>query len=396
MGLLSNRYFIAYCAKASLSSLGYTLYMITIPAYAFLISRSILFTGIVLFIEYGIYSLTFFAGPLVDRVKDKRYIISASEIGIGSAALLLGALMIIDAGNQYFFLLLIAIIAVLWDIAWTADHAVLPLIVDEGEIGRGNGILSALGNGHTAAGLAIGGFLFAILLPVYSILLYSACLFLSGIIVLIIPLRLKKPLQNSRLGLITGWRYLFAEQKPMIVFALVIGIFSIFSNAPVLAVVYLYGTSSPLIYSVLFSIYYIGSMASGLLLARKFPGRNIGKVLLLTYFITGLLLFVSVISSEPLEILLIIWAVLGFTYSIHTPLFSTYLQTLTSKGMLGRTASNLYTFRGFASTAGTLLIPVVVEKFGLFPSYLSFGIFIAVMAVLLFALLPQVGKLQIP
>lgn len=78
IGLLANKYFLAYCAKSSASSLGYTLYMITIQAYAFLISRSIIFAGIVLFIEYGIYSMTFLAGPTLDRARDKRFILAAS------------------------------------------------------------------------------------------------------------------------------------------------------------------------------------------------------------------------------------------------------------------------------------------------------------------------------
>ncbi len=395
MGLGSNRYFVAYCMKVSASNLGYTLYMITIPAYAYIISRSIFFTGLVLFIEYGIYSMTFLAGPLVDRAKDKRYVISGSEIGIGVSALLLGISMLYEPGNQYLLLILIGIIAVFWDIAWTADHVVLPLIVDGNDIGKGNGILSALGNGHVAAGLAIGGFLFAILEPFNSILLYSGCLLFSGMIMLFIPLRVEEAHRASDPGFRMGWKYLIEEQKTMIIFALVIGVFSIFSNAPVLAVAYLYGASSPFTYSILFSVFYVGSMISGLILTRMFPKRSIGKTLLLTYLLSGALLFLSVYRTEPIEILILIWAALGFSYSIHTPLFSTFLQTITSKNMLGRAASNLYTFRGITSTAGTILIPVLVSKYGLYPSYLSFGVLISLMAMVLFMVVPKVRDLRI-
>lgn len=395
MALRSNRYFISYCAQISASNLGYTLYMITIPAYAFLISRSIFFTGIVLFIEYGIYTLTFLTGPVVDKAKDKRYIISVSELGIGLAALILGLSMLYVPGNPYVFLLLIAIIALLWDFAWTADHAVLPLIVEDHDISRGNGIISALGNGHVAAGLAVGGFLFAILQPVYSILLYSACLSFSGIIILAIPLKLKEKEQKPNPGLRLGWKYLVEEQKPMILFALIIAVFSIFANAPALAVAYIYGTTSPLTYSILFSLYYVGSMFSGLILAKRFPGRSLGKVLLLTYFLSGILLYISILRNEPIEVLVIVWSILGLSYSIHTPLFSTYLQILTGKGMLGRTASNLYTFRGITSTAGTLLIPIVIERAGIRLSFLAFGSIMVVTAIAVFGLLPQVRRISL-
>lgn len=395
LSLLRNRYFLLYCTKLSATNLGYTLYMITVPAYAFLTSRSILFTGIVLFIEYGIYSLTFFAGPLVDRVHDKRFAISASEFGIGFSALLLGLEMLFDPGNQYAFLLLVGVIAVLWDIAWTADHAVLPLIVEAEEIGKANGLTSALGNGHVAAGLAVGGFLFAILDPFYSILIYSACLFFSGAIVLAIPMAIRADNEKAKPGFMAGWKYLVGEQKPMVVLSVVIALFSLFSNAPVLAVSYVYAASSPDMYSVLFSIYYLGSMFAGLLFARKFPGRSLGKAILVSYLVSGTLLFLSVAGGMPLAILVPIWAFLGFSYSLHTPLFSTYLQTKTRKDMLGRAASNLYTFRGATSTAGALVIPVMVAGYGLKLSYLSFGALMALMSVAALVFLPQIRRLAL-
>ncbi len=395
MALLANKYFLAYCAKTSASSLGYTLYMITIPAYAFLISRSIIFTGIVLFIEYGIYSMTFLAGPIVDKVRDKRSILSASEIGIGIAALILGLTMLYDSGNKYILLPIIGLIAALWDVAWTADHAVLPFIVSDQDLGRGNGIISALGSGHVAAGLAIGGFLFAVLQPFYSILLYSACLLFSGIIALTIPLKLDKKTTDETRGFITGWKYLLEEQKPMIIFAVVIAIFSVFANAPILAVAYIYGVTSPFLYSVLFSLYYVGSMLSGVVLARKFPGKSLGKVLLLTYLISGVLLYLSILKGIPVALLIVFWALLGFSYSIHTPLFSTYLQTFTDKGMLGRAASNLYTFRGITTTAGTLLIPFIITNLGLQISYLSFGALLAASALALLIMSPKITKLSL-
>ncbi len=395
MSLWHNRNFLLYCAKISATNLGYTLYVITVPAYAFLVSRSILFTGIVLFIEYGIYSLTFFAGPLVDRVHDKRFIISASEIGIGLTALFLGLEMRFGHGNHYIFLFLVGVIAVLWDIAWTADHAVLPLIVGDTEIGKANGLVSALGNGHVAAGLAIGGFLFAILDPFYSIVIYSICLFFTGAIVLAIPMIAETGIDRKRTGFKEGWRYLIDEQKPMVALSVVIAIFSVFSAAPVIAVSYLYAASSPFTYSLLFSFYYIGSMFAGLVIARKFPGKSAGIVIFVSYLVAGILLSISVSTLLPTLILIVVWAVLGFMYSVHTPIFSTYLQSKSSKGMLGRVSSDLYTFRGTASTAGTIVIPLLVTVYGIQVSYVSFGIFMAIMSVCAMVLLPAIRTLAL-
>lgn len=394
MSLWHNRNFLLYCAKISATNLGYTLYVITVPAYAFLVSRNLLFTGIVLFIEYGIYSLTFFAGPLVDRVRDKRFVISGSEMGIGLTALVLGLEMHFDPGNHYIFLFLVGLIALLWDIAWTADHAVLPLIVENSEIGKANGVVSALGSGHVAAGLTIGGFLFAILDPFYSIILYSACLFFAGAIVLAIPLIIETGDKRRKTGFVEGWKYIVNEQRSLVVLSVVIAIFSIFSTAPVLAVSYLYAASSPFTYSFLFSFYYIGSMFAGLVIARKFPGKSAGIVIFVSYLVAGILLSISVSTLLPTLILIVVWAVLGFMYSLHTPIFSAYLQSKSSKGMIGRVSSDLYTFRGTASTAGTLVIPFLVTVYGIQVSYVSFGILIATISVALIAILPWIRDLK--
>ncbi len=89
MTLSRNRKFIIYNAKISATNFGYTLYMITIPAFSYIASGNLAFTGLTLFVEYCIYSLTFLVGALVDRVEDKRFIIMLWEAIIGIAAVLL-------------------------------------------------------------------------------------------------------------------------------------------------------------------------------------------------------------------------------------------------------------------------------------------------------------------
>ena len=125
-------------------------------------------------------------------------------------------------------------------------------------------------------------------------------------------------------------------------------------------------------------------MLSGVVLTRKFPGKSLGKVLLFKYLISGILLYLSILKGIPVALLVVVWAVLGFSYSIHTPLFSAYLQTFTDIGMLIRAASNLYTFRVVTTNAGTLLIPFIITDLGLQILYLSFGAFMAVSALAFF------------
>ncbi|MDG7008573.1 MAG: hypothetical protein JRN06_10080 [Nitrososphaerota archaeon] len=93
-GLLRNGRYLVYNAEHAFASFGYSLYTITIPAFSCVFSGSILFTGLTLFVEYGIYSVTFLAGPIVDRVVDKRRVL------ITSAAI---AALALPQGDAQFF-----------------------------------------------------------------------------------------------------------------------------------------------------------------------------------------------------------------------------------------------------------------------------------------------------
>ena len=76
--LRKNRSFHLYLLKVALTSLAFSVYSIFIPIFAYKYSGSLVFTGVVLFAQYGIYSLVFLIGPVVDRVRNKRNIFALS------------------------------------------------------------------------------------------------------------------------------------------------------------------------------------------------------------------------------------------------------------------------------------------------------------------------------
>ncbi len=367
--------------------------MITVPAYAYVLTGSIFFTGLSLFVEYGIYALTFWAGPITDRARDKRYIISISESGIAIASLLLAWLMFSQSLDRYVFLLLLGIIALFWDVVWTADHSVLPLIVNEDELAKANGITSAIGNGHIAAGLAVGGFLFAFVGAYGSMVLYAASMFLATILTLFLPLVIPEGGRKLTPDFMSGWRYIFRNNRDLLKLAVTISLFSTFSSVPVLAMAGIFASALPVWYSISFSVFYIGAMLSGFMFGSYFPYKRIGKVLLATYFLSGLATVISVFFSYSPALDVPFWFALGFFFSVHTTLNTVYLQKMTVKEMLGRTASNLYTFRGITTAAGSIIFPVLMELHGIkFISELS-GAVVLLGSVLVFAISPAIRNL---
>ncbi len=395
MSLLHNSKFIIYNAKISFTNFGYTLYMITIPAYSFAFSGSILFTGITLFVEYGIYAATSVAGPLVDHVEDKRYVIMISEAGIGLSALTLGLLIYSRRIDDLLFLLIVGVIAICWDFIWTADWVVLPIIVNEDELPRANGYSNAIGNSHVAAGLGVGGLLFAVLGPYFSIILYSACLFIAAGLTFYLPVVIRKREKSLSEGFASGWRYVLRTNRPLLYLSLIMAIFSFFSSAPALGITSLFAVTSRATYAVMYSVYYMGTILVAILLGRFYPRKRVGKTLLLAFICSGLLFAPAIVYADYFAIEIVAWFALGLALSAYIPLYSTYLQVGTKKEMLGRVASNLYTFRGISSAVGTLSIPLLIQSYGLDMTFESAGILMALTALIIFIAVPQVRNIQL-
>ena len=364
MNLLSNKRYLVYGTKISFTNFGYTLYMITVPAYSFLFSGSIIFTGLALFIEYGIYALTFLAGPIVDRVQDKRLVIIGSEIAIGITSLVFGYMIRYRAVTPASFLFIIGIIAVAWDLIWTADWTVLPVIVGEDDLPRANGYMTALGNSHVVAGLGIGGFLFVVLGPYSSMIVYALCMFSAGILTFFIPVIVKKEDWKHSEGLASGWRYVFKENRLLLKLSIVLAFFSFFAIEPQLGITDAFAPISTLLYSLMFSLYYTGAIISGIIFGKIYHRLNLPKTMALLFLISGVL-FITSSNLAGIEWLdAISWMLLGFTFSAYVTLYGSYLQLVSAKEMLGRAASNLYTFRGVSSAAGTLMLPFLFQQSG--------------------------------
>ena len=386
-GLLHNRRYLIYNAEHAFSSFGYSLYTITIPAFSYVFSGSILFTGLTLFVEYGIYALTFLAGPIVDRVIDKRRVMITSEATVGVLALALGLLIELGDVTDLTFLAFVGGIAVAWDVAWTADWTVLPLIVSDEELPRARGYASAVSSGHTVAGLSVGGILFLLLGAYSSIVLYSACMLVAAFLLFYLPVTVPREGRAHSEGLLAGWKYVFSK-KSLLYLSFAVGAFAFFTQIPTLGITRIFAQSSTLWYGVMFTLYNVGSTVSGAVFGRFYPRRRLGHALVMTFALSGALLIPSVLEADALAVDAALWFGLGVVFNAWVTLYGVYLQATTAKEMLGRTASNLYTFRGITSAVGAISLPFLIQASGIIGTSVLSGLFMGLMALVIYASLP--------
>lgn len=391
--LLHNSRFILYNSKNSFVNTGYNLYQITIPLFSFIYSHSVVFTGIILFVEYGIYALTFLAGPIVDKVEDRRYVMLLSEIVIGTSALILALFIQAGSLNEYILITLVGLMAIGHDIMWAADWTVIPIIVDKEDLARANGYSNAIGNASSVAGFVLGGFLIIVFNPFFSMVFYSLCLFAASFLTMFIPVVLEKEKRRMRDGLVSGWSYVLKGNSNLLIFSIITSVFAFFSLLPVLGITDIFASSSNLYYSLMFSLFYVGAVLSGFAIGKYFPSGFLGKAIFSSLLMIGFLLVVVILLSSLPLMDTVFWFLLGFFSSSYYTIYRIYLKIVTPKEIIGRTASNLYTFRGVATALGSIVFPILFLTYGTYFVFLVSGILIMALAGALFILTPSIRNL---
>lgn len=358
-----NKSFHLYLTRVAFTSLAFSLYSIFIPIFSYIYSGSLLFTGLVLFAQYGVYSLTFLTGPVVDRVRNKRMVFFLSYSTIAAFSLFLAEMVHLNSLSPEILIGVVIAIAFSDNFAWTTGHIVLPLLVDKSDFFRANGYAHLISGTHAVGGFALAGVILIFLGDLDSILMYSAAMAVASIISLFIPLYTRNREAKGSGSLIEGWRYLAENHKPMILTAIYLSLVSFFGLAP--AVLILDGTSGSSWYIILYASFMVGGSMAGPMLGILNLRKKVGAGIIASAMAYAILIMVSsyLFSFLPLEIP--VWTGAGISFDTCIMLFNVYLQGTVKEEFLGRSASSLYTFRGISVSAGSLIIPVLILHFGM-------------------------------
>lgn len=384
LALRNNRSFHLYLAKTAFTSLAFSLYSILIPIFSYIYSGSLLFTGLVLFAQYGVYSLVFLTGPVVDRIRNKRIVFVLSYSTIAACSVFLAEMVHLNLLSPEILIGVVIAIAFSDNFAWTTGHIVLPLLVDQSDFFRANGYSHLISGTHAVGGFALAGVILIFLGDVDSILLYSAAMAVASIISLFIPLYTRNREAGSGGGLSESWKYLAINHKPMILTAIYLSLVSFFGLAP--AVIILDGTSGSSWYIVLYASFMVGGTIAGPLLGILNLRKRVGIGIVASAMAYALLIMTSsYMFSVPIwEIP--VWTAAGISFDTCIMLFNVYLQGTVKEEFLGRSASSLYTFRGISISAGSLILPALILHFGLrITSFVPVVLIIPVSIAIIFA-----------
>lgn len=360
--LRKNRSFHLYLLKVALTSLAFSVYSIFMPIFAYKYSGSLVFTGVVLFAQYGIYSLVFLTGPVVDRVRNKRNIFALSYSSIAAFSMFLAVMLYMKFLTPAILLAVVIAIAISDNFAWTAGHIVLPFLVNKSDFFRANGYAHLISGTHAVGGFVLAGVILIFLGDFESIVLYSTAMAAAFVVILFIPLVTRHSV-TVKGGFTEGWRYLVLNHKPLIMTSLYLSLISFFGLAPALFI--LQGTAGSSWYIILYASFMVGGSVAGPLLGMMNMKKGIGYVIVSSAMAYALLIMASSYLFAVPFAEIPVWVASGISFNFSIMLFNVYLQGSVREDFLGRSASSLYTFRGISTSFGVLAMPILILHFGL-------------------------------
>ena len=369
LDLLRNRRIFLGLTSSGLAWGGYAVYEISILILSYEISHSLAIVGLVVLVEYGAYSVTFIAGPTVDRAKDLRTVLL---VGYGLQAVFAFAIGLTLEGRHLsvpVLLSLVAGISLVWDFTWTADTALVPRLASEGELFRANALFNAISGGDTVAGFVAGAALLLLVGPAGGMFLYALLNVASALIV--IPLSIpaaRIPTTALLEDFWEGWKELGrGKGQPLLQLAIFSSIQAFFVGAGPLLITFLTQkefADPTFSYALLFTAFTIGGVAGGLLLGWWNPRRWVSWVLFGTSAAEGLLILAAVEVAPGLGASLVLWFLVGIVASGFYQAYLTYLQAKVPADRFGRVITNLYLFRGIPTALGALAVGTLAIVWG--------------------------------
>ncbi|MCI4370874.1 MAG: MFS transporter, partial [Thermoplasmata archaeon] len=348
--MFRNRRFRWYFASQATGDAGYAVYAIAIPWLALRISGSLAVAGVVLGVEFGVYALSFLAGPVVDRVADLRTILLVGYPLQGALALLLGYLAATGALTVPVLLVLVVALSWLWDFTWTASVSIPPKILGPDELFPANALLSAVSGGNQVAGYAVGAALILLLSPSSGLVLYGVLNFAAAAFAIPVLVPQVRAARAWFRELVDGLRsFVDGAGRPLVALASFSAAEGFFSAGPallILAVANARPAGGATTYGILFTAFAIGTVVGSVVLGAVNPRAKLGTLLFGASAAEGVLVLAAVVAAPLGALSAPLWFAVGAVDVVFYQAILVYLQATTASTLVGRTLSNNYLFRG--------------------------------------------------
>jgi hypothetical protein len=359
-GLLRNRRFLLLTTSGACAGAGYAVYTVSVLFVAYGLTGNLLIAGATLFLETGVYTLTFLLAPLVDRARDKRsillacYPVQAAAAGVLAWALHAGVLSV------PLLLVLVLVLAVGWDFVWAVFNVAPRIVLPKDQLFLGDSLGSLVSTGTQVGGYAGGGALLYFVGPYGGAAAYLVLLIAAALLTVPLALTVERPPRTPFWETFRGgWdefrgaagrtlRELGALEAYLGFFAAVVPLL-------ITAIAYQRFAHPAAVYGLLVTAAALGGSVAGVGVGALNPRRSVGAILALAPLTAGALCLG--LAALPADIVPIAAALAGLGGALTVRYTAKYvwLQGTYPPELLGRLSANLYLFTGASGTAAVLV-----------------------------------------
>lgn len=365
--LLRNRIYLLWQTRATCNGVGYTIYVGALLWLTYRLSGGIVLAGIVLAVQSAVFTLTFLISPLVDRLYDKKWVFIACYPTQAALAIVVGVTYSLGRLSVPLLLLLVILLAVLYDFTEAADQTTTRLLFGKEQLFVVSGLGSALGGAVEISMFFAGGASIAIFGALGGV--YVFAFLMVGATVLAVQVRIPTPSivpQSWWSGFKEGWR-LFRGKSGRALRQLSVqqSVLGFFIAAPTLLMTLFVGKffeGSQATYAGLYVAYVVGGIIIGLILGQLNPRRYVGPIMVGATFVLGVALLGAEVAVVSLALSLMAWLVAGLANSARNSGTWIWVQGRYEGQVLARVSMNLYLFTGVSSAVGAFAIGVLSTK----------------------------------
>jgi hypothetical protein len=359
--LARNRRFLLLEASGALGGAGYAVYSVSVLFLTYGLTGNLLVTGLVLFIEYGVYTGTFLVAPLVDRAANKRTVLLVCYPLMAAAALWLAFSLRRGTIPIPLLLGLVLVLSVLWDFVWAVYMIAPRLVVEKRQLLLATGLASTFAIGTQVGGYAVGGALLFLVGPSGGATAY--CALLAAAAFASLPLSLPvEGVEREPFGamFLRGWESFRGRAGAALRrFSGLEIVYGFASGLPLLllpAIAHEGTENASAVYALLVTSYTIGGAAAGVVLGHFNPRRWVGALIVGCPWLAAACLLALARAPTAVSALAAIVAALGAAISVRYDVKYAWVRASFPPELLGRIISNLYLFTGFASAIAVVVV----------------------------------------
>lgn len=339
------------------SLLGDSFYFVAAVWLVYDLTGSTVYTGIAGFLIRVPQTVTFLAGPVIDRSSLRRVLVS-SELLQGAVVLVIPIAALLGRLNVWIVLMVMPLLTLVGLCTGPAQNAALPRVIDDEMFTRANSVISLASQGSESIAQAVAGTLIATIgaVTVYVIdaVTFATATVLYGLVRIPTLDRVdENQTSESYVGdiregiqLITG-----SVISHLVMTAAIVGLFSGATMAVLPAFAAALG--GPALFGLLTATMTVGSFV-GSLVAPRFEHTAFGRVAGIGLGFAGLC-WGGAVTSQWLPVTVVLFGLAWVPVGVYNVLISTTLQTGVPNDLLGRVSATAGSLAAVTGPVGLLL-----------------------------------------